>query len=166
MTYKVINFYSAKPCFDYRIRIEKKKFKERYNKHQSEILHDSLKNISDKIKNMGGVFETLTVDDITALFDKDNSDSIKKLDELKNQHPEQYFEFMGILTKIISKVYSAMELFVMDRENLKDLFEIMLEGNISVIKLNPDSEEKQKELDETGILMLNDFFLSRNHSVN
>ena len=54
----------------------------------------------------------------------------------------------------------------MDRKNLADLFEIMLDGDISVINLNPDLEEEQTELDNTGLLILNDFFLSRNLRMN
>jgi len=159
-------FKQRKPCFDYRIRIEKKKFLDRYNSHQNSILKDTIKNITTKSKKIGEVFEYLSKDEIEDLFCTDNKKSMAKLDNLYKDKPELFAEFMEILTSAVSNIYSAMEMFVMNRENLADLFEIMLEGDISVINLNPDTESEQAELDNTGLLILNDFFLSKNQYMN
>ena len=112
------------------------------------------------------MFEYLSKDDIENLFSTDNKKSMAKLENLYKEKPALFAEFMEILTSTVSNIYSAMETFVMNRENLADLFEIMLEGDISVINLNPDSETEQAELDNAGLLILNDFFLSRNLHVN
>jgi hypothetical protein len=159
-------FKQRKPCFDFRIRIEKKKFMDRYNNHQSRVLRDIKKYVSDKADEIGEVFTYLSKYEIENLFSADNKESMTKLENLYKDKPVLFSEFMQILTSTVSNVYSAMETFVMDRKNLADLFEIMLEGDISVINLNPDSEEEQAELDNMGLLILNDFFLNRNQYMN
>ena len=159
-------FKQRKPCFDYRIRIEKKKFMAKYNNHQNRVLKDTIKYVRDKSKEIGEVFTYLSKDEIENLFSTDNKKSMAKLENLCKDKPELFTEFMGILTSTVSGIYSAMEMFVMDRKNLADLFGIMLEGDISVINLNPDLEEEQTELDNAGLLILNDFFLSRNLRMN
>jgi len=159
-------FKQRKPCFDYRIRIEKKKFMDRYNSHQANILRDTVKNITNNAKETGEVFTYLSKDEIENLFSADNKKSLAKLENLYKDKPELFGEFMKILTSTVSNIYSSMEMFVMDRVNLSELFEIMLDGDISLINLNPDSEAEQAELDNTGLLILNDFFLSRNQHMN
>jgi hypothetical protein len=159
-------FKQRKPCFDYRIRIEKKKFIDRYNNHQNRVLKDVIKYVSDKANEIGEVFKYLSKDEIENLFSVDNKESMTKLENLHKDKPVLFAEFMGILTSTVTNICSAMETFVMDRENLGDLFEIMLEGDISAINLNPDSETDQKELDDMGLLILNDFFLSRKQYTN
>jgi hypothetical protein len=159
-------FKQRKPSFDYRIRIEKKKFMDRYNSHQNNVLKETIKNVTGNVKEIGEVFTYLSKDEIENLFSMDNKKSLAKLENLYEDKPESFAEFMEVLTSTVSNIYSAMEMFVMDRENLCDLFEIMLDGDISLINLNPDSEAEQAELDNTGLLILNDFFLSRNRHMN
>jgi hypothetical protein len=159
-------FKQRKPCFDYRIRIEKKKFIDRYNSHQKNVLKDTVKYVIERAKENGELFSYLSKEEIEGLFSTDDKNSMAKLENLYEEKPELYIEFMEILTSTVASIYSAMESFVMDRENLADLFGIMLEGDISAIVLDPDSEAEQAELDNTGLLILNDFFLSRNQLVN
>jgi hypothetical protein len=156
-------FRQKKPCFDYRIRIDRKKFNERYSNHQKNLLKDTLKEITVKTNELKEVFKYIGKEEIEMLFSSDNEEARQKLEILGTEKPEVYKEFMGLLSSVVRNVYSAMELFIMDRENLKDLFEIMLDGDISFINFNPGSEEEQAELDNAGITILNDFFLSKNH---
>jgi hypothetical protein len=159
-------FRQKKPCFDYRIRIERKKFNDRYNRHQNNLLKDTINEITCKTEQLKEVFNYIGKDEIEKLFSANNTETGKKLEKLSSEKPELYFEFMKLLSSVTENVYSAMQLFVMDRENLKDLFEIMLDGDISVLNFNPESEEEQAELDNAGITILNDFFLSKNLLMN
>lgn len=156
-------FTQKKPCFDYRIRISKKQINERFDKIQRKILRGSMKEFKEKSKNLAKIFNTFTNEEIESLFDKNNPLAAVKLENLRKESPDTYYDFLEMLTSIAAEVYSAMELFVMDRENLKDLLETMLEGDVPAINLNPESEFEQKELDTVGLVLLNDFFLSKNH---
>ncbi len=156
-------FTQKKPCFDYRIRISKKQLNERFDKIQRKILCGSMKEFKEKSKYLAKIFNTFTTEEIESLFDKNNPLAAVKLECLRKESPDTYYDFLEMLTSIAAEVYSAMELFVMDRDNLKDLIETMLEGDVSVINLNPESEADQKELDTVGLVLLNDFFLSKSH---
>jgi isopropylmalate/homocitrate/citramalate synthase len=156
-------FAQRKPCFDYRIRISKKQLNERFDKIQRKILRGSMKEFKEKSKNLAKIFNTFSSEEIESLFDKNNPLAAVKLECLRKESPDTYYDFLEMLTSISAEVYSAMELFVMDRENLKDLIETMLEGDVSAINLNPEDEVEQKELDTVGLILLNDFFLSKNH---
>ena len=49
-------FKQRKPCFDYRNRIEKKKFLDRYNNHQNNFLKNTIKiSFHDNLKKNGSL---------------------------------------------------------------------------------------------------------------
>ncbi len=154
-------FTQKKPCFDYRIRISKKLLNEKFDKIQRKILRGSMKEFKEKSKNLAKIFNIFSSEEIESLFDKNNPLAAVRLECLRKESPDTYYDFLEMLTSIAAEVYSAMELFVMDRGNLKDLIETMLEGDLSDINLNPENEFEQKELDTVGLVLLNDFFLSK-----
>ena len=182
-------YKQRKPCIDQELRIEKKEFQRRLERHQekyrskltNEYSSDSelrkiYKYVSAKdIETYLTTFEKITELELKLAEVKESKDDYEieklgkeidvlrksqiKMEKFRYKYPGLHTKLMSHLGNLYADNYSLLEQFVMDRNNLRILFDIMLEGK-DEINYKPDSEAENEKLDKIGLQILNDFFLS------
>lgn len=150
-------YEQRKPSFDYRIKEAKLKLGDRWDKFYKSVIQDSLAELRESSDQLKKAFEYIGADEITAIIEGKLTDKVNKF---ADESPQAFQVFVRTLNMIVSDVFTAMQLFIVNPQNKKDLFYICLETTEG-INFEPQTEEEDLELDKAGLELLNFFVLNR-----
>lgn len=74
------------------------------------------------------------------------------------EYEKEFVEFKPLIDKYNQKVGYAMSLFLLDEENLQEVFSQFLDGDLTKIDFNVENDDDCRELITLGTEVLTDFF--------
>lgn len=160
-----IEFKQQNITFEYRLRIKAKKLWSVWNifyrSYCEEVLKEILKD--DFVRAL----KVVSLDDLVILMSKDGDPSYDigksnqitgRLNKMVEDDPLAFEALDKGIAYLIKDAENAMDLFVAERDNLKNLFAVMLSGSFEKIEFESNDPKWNDELDKVGVEVLRDFF--------
>lgn len=160
-------YKQRKPSFDYRLRELKIRLGHKWNVHYRIFIKDTFGELMEKRESLKKVARAFTPQEIESIFSFDETgerkEFIEKLNKFGAENPDALKDFIETFNIVFADTLTAMELFLINPQNKKDLFSLTLDitdEQLKKINFEPETEEENNELDKAGIEILN-FFVQK-----
>jgi|GEM_PF-6859729 len=140
-------FTQRKPCFEYRKKAVE--FLNRYEKYLKEFTKDSVSDLQNKYSELIEFIKEIDISNA----DNSNESILSKIKKDSNKS----FQLISVINNFQSDQKTALQLFLLDSNNLKELFSLWLD-DISDINFNPEGDKAIDELEKVSDAIIQDFF--------